>query len=277
MALSATFATQRLDTAIPLAFGTVEPKARLSLVIEYDGGRYAGSQWQPDVPTVQSEIEKALLSLTGESIRITLAGRTDAGVHAKGQRVAFDTSSTLSERAFVSGMNHFLPSDIAVKEARLENAGFDPRRHACRREYEYFILNSNTRSPLWNGRAYRVAGGLDVEAMDLACQMLLGEHDFASFASSMENDDRTTVRYMYHASVRRDNVLVVVRMVASAFLLHQVRNTVGALVRIGQGKMTLSVFQGIINAREFGLAGPTAPSYGLYLNRVSYDNIEEGF
>jgi tRNA pseudouridine38-40 synthase len=257
--------------------GDTGTKTRLALVIEYDGGRYAGSQWQPAIPTIQSEIEKALALLTGESIRITLAGRTDAGVHARGQVVAFDTGSALSERAFVSGMNHYLPADIAVKTARQVEIGFDPRHHASMREYEYLILNTATRSPLWNGRAYRVAGDLNIDAMNQACQTILGEHDFASFASTVECDGCTTVRHMYQASVRRDGKMVIVRMVASAFLLHQVRNTVGALLRIGQGKMTLQVFQGIINACEFGLAGPTAPSYGLYLNSVYYDNFEEGF
>lgn len=251
----------------------IEPKVRLALVVEYDGGRYAGSQWQPDIPTVQSEIEKALYRLTGENIRITMAGRTDAGVHALGQVASFDTNSMLENKAFISGMNHFLPHDIAVKTVRRVEATFDPRRHASRREYEYFILNSATRSPLWNGRAYRVAGELNIDAMNQACMMLLGEHDFASFASSIE-DERSTVRYMYHASARRSDEMLIVRMVASAFLLHQVRNTVGALLQIGQGKMTLHEFQSIIDTREFGLAGPTAPSCGLYLKSVYYG---EGF
>jgi tRNA pseudouridine38-40 synthase len=244
------------------------------LVVEYDGGRYAGSQWQPDMPTVQSEIETALYKWISEDIRITMAGRTDAGVHAKGQVVSFETCSALDDRAFVSGMNHFLPLDIAVKSARYVELTFDPRRHATKREYEYFILNSATRSPLWNGRAYRVAGELNIDAMNQACLMLLGEHDFASFTPNREDEERTTVRYMYHASVRCDGKMVIVRMVASAFLLHQVRNTVGALLRVGQGKMTPQEFQSIINTCEFGLAGPTVPSYGLYLNSVYY---EEGF
>lgn len=247
---------------------------RLALVLEYDGTHYAGSQWQPHMATVQSKIEKALNRLTGEDIRVTMAGRTDAGVHAKGQVVSFATASALEEKAFVSGMNHFLPPDIAVKTARRVEMAFDPRRHASRREYEYFILNTSVRSPLWNERAHRVAGELDIEAMNQASSMLLGVHDFAPFASSMEDEERTTVRHMYHASVRREGEMVIVRMVASAFLLHQVRNTVGALLRIGQGKMTLNEFQGIINTCEFGLAGPTVPSCGLYLNSVYY---EEGF
>jgi len=251
---------------------------RLALVVEYSGGNYAGSQLQPGLPTIQSELEGALKQLTGKDIRISLAGRTDAGVHAYGQVASFNTASALSERAFVSGMNHFLPSDIAVKAAHRVGAAFDPRRHALKREYEYFILNSNTRSAIWSGRAHRVPGDINVAAMNQACQFLLGEHDFASFASNMDDAEKTTVRHMYHASVRREGRMVIVKLVASAFLLHQVRNTVGALLKVGQGKMTQLEFQGIITLCQFGLAGPTAPVCGLYLNSVDYgNNFEEGF
>ena len=187
---------------------------------------------------MQSELEKALLALTGEEIRVNLAGRTDAGVHARGQVVSFNTTSALPEKTFVSGLNHFLPADISVKSARRVDAAFDPRRHALKREYEYFILNSDTRSAMWHGRAYQVAGDIDVEAMNQACSLLLGEHDFASFASSWRTPKRRTIRRMYEASVRREGDMVIVKLVASAFLPHQVRNTVGALLRVGQGKMT---------------------------------------
>jgi tRNA pseudouridine38-40 synthase len=251
---------------------------RLALVIEYNGERYAGSQMQTGLPTIQSELEKALLSLTGESIRVSFAGRTDAGVHAHGQVASFKTTSVLTEKTFVSGLNHFLPEDISVKSAKAVEESFDPRRHAVKREYEYIILNSATRSAIWQGRAYQVAGNLDVEAMDSACQLLLGEHDFASFASNIEDTEKSTIRHMYEASVRREGNKVIVRLVGSAFLLHQVRNTVGALLRVGQGKMTQAEFQDIINLREFGPAGPSVPACGLYLNKVYYGNdLEEGF
>ena len=251
---------------------------RLALVIEYDGTRYAGSQVQDSLPTIQSELERALLALTGDEIRVSLAGRTDAGVHARGQVVSFKTASALPAKTFVSGLNHFLPADIAVKSARRVEEAFDPRRHALKREYEYLILNSGTRSAVWHGRAYQVAGRIDVEAMNKACLLLLGEYDFASFASGIEDAEKSTIRSMYEASVRREGEMVIVKLVGSAFLLHQVRNTVGALLRVGQGKMTQNEFQDIINLHEFGLAGPTAPACGLYLNKVYYgNNLEEGF
>jgi tRNA pseudouridine38-40 synthase len=206
-----------------------------------------------------------------------LAGRTDTGVHAYGQVVSFVTSSVLPEYTFLSALNHYLPADISVKSARRVSQSFDPRRHAIKREYEYVILNSATRSAIWHGRAYQVPGNIDTDAMNRACQYLLGEHDFASFASSGDDNDKSTYRSMYEASVRREGETIVVILVGSAFLLHQVRNTVGALLKVGQGRMTPEEFQGIINIREFGLAGPTAPACGLYLKRVYYGNdLEEG-
>jgi tRNA pseudouridine38-40 synthase len=243
---------------------------RVALVIEYDGRRFSGSQVQDNGNTIQAELETALEKLTGEKLRVSLAGRTDAGVHARGQVVSFTTTSTLPESTLVSGLNHYLPEDISVRSANRVAEDFDPRRHAVKREYEYMILNEGTRSAIWNGRAYQVPGVLDVEAMDKAAKMLEGEHDFASFASSVDDKDMSTVRRMYEASVRREGEMVVVKLVANAFLPHQVRGTVGALIRVGQGKMTLSEFQGIINVREFGLAGPCAPACGLYLNKVYY-------
>jgi len=252
---------------------------RFALVVEYDGTRYFGSQFQNDLPTIQSEMEKALHTLTGEEIRITMAGRTDAGVHACGQVVSFVTASCLTERSFISGLNHFLPADISVKSACKMGMAFDPRRSALKREYEYLILNSNTRSAIWHGRAYQVAGEVNVSAINEACRFLLGEHDFASFASGLEYPEKSTRRYIFDASSKREDDIIKVNITGNAFLLHQVRNTVGALLRVGQGKMTRQEFQGIINVREFGLAGPTAPACGLYLKKVYYNgnNLEEGF
>jgi tRNA pseudouridine38-40 synthase len=259
--------------------GKVEMPARaatrLALVIEYDGTRYAGSQYQSALPTIQSEMEDAILALTSEKVRVSLAGRTDAGVHAHGQVVSFTTGSALPEHTFVSGLNHYLPEDISVRSARIVPESFDPRRSASKREYEYRILNSSARSAIWHGRAFLVPGVLDAEAMHRAAQLLLGEHDFASFVTSPEDESKSTVRSMYEAKVTRDGDMVLVRLVASAFLQHQVRNTVGALVRVGQGKMTQQEFQDIINVREFGLAGPTVPACGLYLKKVYYGNESE--
>jgi tRNA pseudouridine38-40 synthase len=275
LALSSREVNPTLSGDAGMSFGN---STRLALKIEYDGERYAGSQLQDGLPTIQSELERALHKLTNEEIRVNLAGRTDAGVHAHGQVVGFTTLSRLPENTFIRGLNHFLPFDISVKSAQRVDSAFDPRRNALKREYKYVILNSNTRSALWRGRAYMVPGVIDVDAMDQACRFLVGEHDFVSFVSSMEDEAKSTMRWMYEASASRDMEMVFVKLVANAFLPHQVRNTVGALLRVGQGKMTPDQFQGIINLPELGLAGPSVPACGLYLEKVYYgDNIEEGF
>lgn len=240
------------------------------LVVEYDGTRYYGSQWQTGLPTIQGEMEKALLKLTGESIRVAMAGRTDAGVHARGQVVSFRTGSTLSTETFVSGLNYYLPQDIAVKSAYVTEDSFDVRRSAVSRQYCYSILNSPTRSPLREPFACRIVDTLDVAAMDQACRALIGEHDFASFASGVGGEVRSTIRRIYRAEVTRDGALVVLNIMANAFVRHQIRSTAGCLVRIGLGRMSREEFYSIIKAKLPGLAGPILPACGLCLVRVEY-------
>jgi len=247
---------------------------RLALVIEYDGTNYYGFQSQTSLPSIQEELERALLRLTGEVVRVTGAGRTDAGVHARGQVVSFATGSRLAPEAFVGGLNHYLPGDIAVRAAYGVGASFDPRRQAESREYRYSILNSRTRSPMREAFTYRVVGALDIEAMRQACLALVGEHDFASFASGISGETKSTVRTVYRADVRKDGDLIDFDMVANAFLRHQVRSTAGCLVRVGLGKMSGEELRGILAARRPGLAGPTLPARGLCLVRVNYARAE---
>jgi len=251
--------------------------ARIILIIEYDGTDYHGSQLQVNAPTIQGEIEKALKKLTGERIRIKTASRTDAGVHATGQVVCFDTAAALPVKSFIDGLNHYLPPDIAVKEAFKTDEPFDVRRRAVSREYRYSILNSPTRSPLKQGHSYRVTGDLDIAAMHRACQALIGRHDFASFVSSAGTArQKRTVRDVFKAEITRDGDMIFIDIVANSFLPHQVRNTVGSLIKVGQGKMTVDEFYGMIEAGTPGLAGPTAPAEGLCLVRVNYPGPFEG-
>ncbi len=251
--------------------------ARIILIIEYNGAKYHGSQWQANATTIQGEIEKALKMLTGEKIRIKIAGRTDTGVHARGQVAAFDTAATLPLQAFIDGMNHYLPPDIAVKKAYHADNGFDVRRQAVSREYKYYILNSPTRSPLRDRFACRIDGNPDIEAMNRACQALIGRHDFASFiASANTARQKRTVRDVYKAEITRDGDMLIFEMVASSFLPHQVRNTIGSLIKVGRGKMTVDEFCGMVAAATPGLAGPMAPPEGLCLVRVNYPVDFEG-
>jgi len=242
---------------------------KILLIMEYDGTHYHGFQLQTNSPTIQGETEEALWKLTGERIRVMAASRTDAGVHAKGQVVSFRTGSSLPLRAFVNGLNYYLPRDIAVKVSYRVDNSFDVRRDALSREYNYYILNSLTRSPIREGFSYLVARELDIEIMNSACQALIGEHDFASF-TNIEAGTKSTVRNVHQARVEKDEELSVFNMVANSFLSHQVRNTVGALIRVGLGKVTVDQFHDIIEVRKPGLAAPTAPACGLCLMRVNY-------
>jgi len=248
----------------------VATTTKMVLIMEYNGTRYHGFQLQAGPPTIQGETEKALAKFTGERCRVAAASRTDAGVHAKGQAVSFRTGSHLSLKTFINGMNYYLPLDIAVKAAYRVDDSFDVRRDALSREYNYCILNGSTRSPMREGFCYFLASHLDTEAMNEACQALIGEHNFASFATCIGGRIKSTVRNVYRAEVKRDGELAIFNMTANSFLPHQVRNTVGALIRVGLGKMTVTEFHNIIEAKEPGLAGPTAPACGLCLTRINY-------
>jgi tRNA pseudouridine38-40 synthase len=248
---------------------------KVVLIMEYDGTNYHGFQLQANLPTIQGETEKALRKLTGERTRVMAASRTDAGVHARGQVVSFRTDSSLPPATFVSGLNYYLPHGIAVKVAYRVDDSFNVRRDAISREYSYYILNSLTRSPLRAGFTYLVTGHLDIGAMSQACLTLVGRHDFASFTTGDGVRLRNTVRTVYRAEVVADGELLVFGMVANSFLPHQVRNTVGALIRVGLGWMDVDQFHGIAEAKSPGLAGPTAPANGLCLMRVNYSRSFE--
>ena len=243
---------------------------RMALIVEYDGTGYHGSQLQASAPTIQEVIEEALCKLSGERIRVKMASRTDSGVHAKGQVVSFRTGSSLPAETFVRGLNYYLPEDVAVKEAYKVDDSFDVRRNAISREYKYYILNGPTRSPMRRSFAYLVPGKLDTEAMNQACQNLTGKQDFASFATRSEIGEKSTVRNIFKAETEKKGDLIILDMTANSFLPHQVRNTVGSLIRVGQGKMTVEEFTDMVQAGKPGLAGPTAPAHGLCLIRVNY-------
>ena len=247
------------------------PGRRLALLLEYDGSRYGGSQLQPDVPTIQGELERALEQLTQEHHRVAFAGRTDAGVHAAGQVAAFTTVSTLETAVFKRGLNALLPEEIAVRRAVEAPEGFDPRRHASSRTYRYTIYNAPTRSPLRRAQAWHLVESLDMPAMQAAAAQLLGEHDFAAFS---RREGVSTVRCMHHATVMRSGPLLTVELQATAFLRQQVRRTVGALVEIGAGRLTIEAFRNLLQQAEPNSAGPLAPAHGLCLVRVAYPGLD---
>ena len=243
--------------------------SKIVLVVEYNGSRYYGFQWQSGLPTIQSELEQAIRKLTRERRRVMAASRTDTGVHAKRQVVSFRTGTDYPPETYVKALNHYLPEGIAVQAAERVSDDFNVRRDALSREYEYRILNRPTRSPLRTGFSYLVTGMLDIDRMNEACALLKGTHDFTSFAASL-GQKGSMVRNVHKAVIKREGDMVLFHITANAFLPHQVRNTVGLMVRLGQGKVTLEEFHEIMERKTLGMAGPTAPAHGLCLMKVNY-------
>jgi tRNA pseudouridine38-40 synthase len=239
--------------------------------MEYDGTRYHGSQYQSNAVSIQGETESALQKLTGEEIRVSMASRTDAGVHAKGQVVSFKSKASFPPKTWVEAINHYLPKDISIRAAYEVDGGFDVRRHALCREYRYHIMNRRTPSPLWRHFSESVPQPLDVEAMNAACAVLVGERDFAPFAPATYT--RSTRRQAFSAEVGRRGDVVTFDIRASSFLPHQVRNTVGGLVKVGLHKMTAETFREMASSGKAGTIGPTAPARGLCLMNIKYPDF----
>ncbi|MEL7562753.1 tRNA pseudouridine(38-40) synthase TruA [Dehalogenimonas sp. 4OHTPN] len=249
---------------------TGDIKTKVALIIEYDGTRFLGSQCQPKAATVQSEVESAIEKLTGEKLRVMLSSRTDTGVSALGQVASFRTGSSLAPERIIGGLNHYLPQDIAIKAAYRIPDDLEVRRAAVSREYLYRIWNEPERSPLNERFRHRVAPRLDERAMDAAAKLLVGTHDLKAFGSAGRGPERSTVRTVYDANVSRNGAEVTFRIVASSFLTHQVRNTVGALIKVGAGNLTVEEFKGLLSINAPGKAGPAAPGKGLCLIKINY-------
>ena len=239
--------------------------------MEYDGTRYHGSQYQVNGASVQGETESALHQLTGEDIRVSMASRTDAGVHAKGQVASFKAKASFPPKTWVGALNHYLPKDLSVRAAYEADEGFDVRRHALSREYRYHIMNRSTPSPLWRHFSESVPQRLDVGAMSAACAVLTGEHDFAPFAPVTYA--RSTRRRVFKAEVSRRRDSVLFDMEATSFLPHQVRNTVGGLVKVGLHKMSVEGFREKACSGKAGTIGPTAAARGLCLMNIKYPDF----
>lgn len=248
-------------------------RRRIALLLEYDGSRYGGSQIQKNAPTIQGSLEGAIRRLTGETTRVAFAGRTDAGVHARGQVASFLTWRPFDATVFVDGLNYWLPDDIAVRRAYDVALDFDVRRHASGRLYRYLVYNDRAPSPLLRQRAWHVKQPLDVAVMQRAAECLVGRHDFAAFAGALERPGASTVRTVRMFAVEEAGRLVRFNAWADAFLPHQMRRTVGALVEVGLGRQTPRRLEELLWEAKPATAGPTAPPHGLYLMRVIYPNL----
>jgi tRNA pseudouridine38-40 synthase len=247
---------------------------RIALLLEYDGSRYGGSQIQKNAPTIQGSLEGAIKKLTGMAARVAFAGRTDAGVHARGQVASFLTERRFDDAVFVNGLNYWLPDDIAIRAARVMAHDFDIRRRARNRWYRYLVYCGRTRSPLWRKRSWHVKEPLDEAAMRTAAGGLVGRHDFAAFAGRMESPLATSVRTLRRLDMRRKGPLLVFDAEADAFLPHQVRRMVGSLVEVGLGRQTSQDVERLLREARVSTAGPAAPPQGLCLLRVSYPDLD---
>ena len=248
---------------------------RLALTIEYEGTRYHGFQSQASAPTIQGELERAIRRLTGEPARVHAAGRTDAGVHALAQVIAFDTAAAHPPQTYVRALNHYLPPDIAVKSASVAPAHFDPRRHARRRAYRYRILTGPARSPLARRFACHIPQPLDIPQMQAAAALFLGEHDFTRFAPPLP-PGKSPVRAVSRATIRQAGPEIIFDVAANAFLRRQVRRMAGALADIGLGKLTIPDLQTLLaNPADDAIIKPTRslPPQGLCLINIEYDNF----
>ena len=243
---------------------------RLAMIVEYDGTQYSGFQYQKNARTIQEEIEKAIESLTGEAVRIKAAGRTDAGVHAMGQVVAFDTGASYDPGTVLRALNARLPQEIAVRSAHRVKPEFDPRRDAVSRLYRYTILVSGVRSPLMRRTAHRLQRPPDLDSMRAAAVHMEGTNDFANFGGALEDPEASTIRRVDRIELVSDGSLLKIDIEGSAFLPHQVRRMAGALVDVGMGRLTESDV-----ARQISMVGDAPPAralppQGLCLVRVKY-------
>ena len=241
----------------------------IKLVLEYDGTSYVGWQVQPNGPSVQAEVERALATLRGAPRRVTAAGRTDAGVHALGQVASFPEASPLPLKAYVQGMNALLPAAVAVRQASLEPDGFDARRSARGKRYRYRIVNAAARAPLTRLQAWQVIRPLDAAAMRAAAVPLLGRHDFTSFQAA-GCAAAHAVRDLRRLDVVTDCERIDLVLEATAFLKHMVRNIAGTLVEVGLGRRNPHSLCALLEARDRTRAGKTAPPQGLFLEEVFY-------
>ncbi len=249
--------------------GTGAGRRHIAMVVQYDGTDYAGFQRQPGVPTIQAELERALSQLLREPVEITAAGRTDAGVHALGQVIAFWTANPIPVEKLPRAVNGLLPLAISAVEAVEVPPDFHPRFDARGKLYTYRILNRPVPSPFICRYAWHVEEKLDVDAMRQAAQHLIGRHDFSAFCAS-GSSFKNKVRTLRRLDISTDNDVIEMRFEADAFLYMMVRIIVGTLVEVGLGKRQPNELAAILQSRDRRQAGRTAPPQGLCLVKVWY-------
>jgi tRNA pseudouridine38-40 synthase len=237
--------------------------------VEYDGTDFAGFQWQHQSRTVQGELEAAIALRTGQTLRLTGAGRTDAGVHAMGQVVSFGVETRIPVERMAPALNSVLPPDISIRSVEEVGPEFNARFSASSRLYAYLILNRKQPSALWRRYSAFCREPLQVEAMQAGAKYLLGEQDFAAFTRELQTE-QTTMREVMRCQIRRLHPLILVRIEANAFLRGMVRAIVGTLIEVGMEKRTPDSIRDLMVSRDRKAAGPSAPPQGLCLLKVRY-------
>ena len=243
---------------------------RYRLIIEYDGTPFVGWQRQANALSVQQVVEEAIAKMSGETVAIQAAGRTDAGVHALGQVVSFDLGKPWDPFKVREALNfHTKPYPIAIIEAEAVTDDFEARFSAIGRHYEYRILNRRGRAALDDCRVWHCPVPLDADAMHQAAQLILGKHDFTTFRAA-ECQAKSPEKTLDRLDVSREGEIIVARASARSFLHSQVRSMVGSLKLVGEGKWTPRDFRAALDAKDRSRCGPLAPPDGLYLVKVDY-------
>jgi tRNA pseudouridine38-40 synthase len=243
------------------------------LALAYEGTRYSGFAAQPGRLTVQTTLEGALERLLGHRVVVTPAGRTDAGVHARGQVVSFSTSGDMPGSAVGPALRTLLPEDILAGPSCDVSDDFDARRCALARSYRYSVWNAANPDVIWRRYSLHAPDRLDLDAMNAAASNLVGVHNFSSFIghAGQESPGASPVREVSAANWRREGDLLHFDCTGNAFARHMIRNVVGTLLWVGRGRLAASDVAAILNSRDRRAAGPTAPPHGLMLTHVSYD------
>ncbi len=239
----------------------------IKLIVEYEGTAYHGWQWQENAPTVQGVLEAAIRKLTGEKLRVTAAGRTDAGVHAWGQVVNFKTHTALPVYKIMMGLNAHLPRDVRVRQADEADLEFSARFSAKQRVYQYYISTENT--AIYRNFCWQLFQKFDPELLNPVAESLLGEHDFGAFSRVQVDTAHKRCR-VEESRWFRQNGLWVYRVAANRFLHGMVRTIVGTTIDVARGRFTMEEFQEIFNSRKRELAGAAAPAKGLFFQEVIY-------
>jgi tRNA pseudouridine38-40 synthase len=244
---------------------------RYKCIISYDGSGFSGYQVQPNKRTVQSVLEAVLTKMhKGETVRVSGSGRTDAGVHAKGQVIHFDSPLIIPEDKWEKALNSLLPEDISILSVVSVDESFHARFHALGKEYRYVLHLSSKRNPFQRKFAYQYPYRLNIQAMDHASKFFLGTHDFTSFcAVKTEVEDK--VRTIETIDFTHEDDVLTIRFVGNGFLYNMVRILVGTLLEVGSGERSPEDIPIILAHKDRRLSGKTAPAHGLYLWQVFYE------